>query len=124
MTTRETQEFKARLAATNQPIHRRRTLTVESSKRVPAAISTIVEKMAADRQTPTAPIQEEIDVNSNTRPNNTEIESECSQLTDSRQSKLSSEQLGELQRSTHFDKKELQSWYKGKPIISDFMTRV
>lgn len=35
-------------------------------------------------------------------------------LTDeSRQSKLSQEQLTELQRSTHFDKKELQQWYKG-----------
>lgn len=32
----------------------------------------------------------------------------------SRQSKLSQEQLSELQRSTHFDKKELQQWYKGK----------
>jgi hypothetical protein len=31
-----------------------------------------------------------------------------------RQSKLSAEQLSELQRSTHFDKKELQQWYKGK----------
>jgi neuronal calcium sensor 1 len=31
----------------------------------------------------------------------------------SRQSKLSQEQLSELQRSTHFDKKELQQWYKG-----------
>jgi Ca2+-binding EF-hand superfamily protein len=31
-----------------------------------------------------------------------------------RQSKLSQEQLSELQRSTHFDKKELQQWYKGK----------
>ncbi len=30
-----------------------------------------------------------------------------------RQSKLSQEQLSELQRSTHFDKKELQQWYKG-----------
>jgi hypothetical protein len=30
-----------------------------------------------------------------------------------RQSKLSQEQLNELQRSTHFDKKELQQWYKG-----------
>jgi len=35
-------------------------------------------------------------------------------LTHSRQSKLSQEQLSELQRSTHFDKKELQQWYKGK----------
>ena len=33
--------------------------------------------------------------------------------TTSRQSKLSQEQLNELQRSTHFDKKELQQWYKG-----------
>ena len=31
-----------------------------------------------------------------------------------RQSKLSQEQLSELQRSTHFDKKELQQWYKGE----------
>ncbi len=31
----------------------------------------------------------------------------------SRQSKLSQEQLAELQKSTHFDKKELQQWYKG-----------
>lgn len=31
-----------------------------------------------------------------------------------RQSKLSQEQLTELQRSTHFDKKELQQWYKGR----------
>lgn len=31
-----------------------------------------------------------------------------------RQSKLSQEQLQELQRSTHFDKKELQQWYKGQ----------
>lgn len=30
-----------------------------------------------------------------------------------RQSKLSQEQLAELQKSTHFDKKELQQWYKG-----------
>jgi hypothetical protein len=30
-----------------------------------------------------------------------------------RQSKLSAEQLQELQKSTHFDKKELQQWYKG-----------
>lgn len=29
------------------------------------------------------------------------------------QSKLSQDQLVELQKSTHFDKKELQQWYKG-----------
>lgn len=34
-----------------------------------------------------------------------------------RQSKLSQEQLSELQRSTHFDKKELQQWYKGIDIL-------
>lgn len=33
-----------------------------------------------------------------------------------RQSKLSQEQLTELQRSTHFDKKELQQWYKGMNV--------
>jgi hypothetical protein len=36
----------------------------------------------------------------------------------SRQSKLSQEQLTELQRSTHFDKKELQQWYKGKLVVA------
>jgi hypothetical protein len=30
-----------------------------------------------------------------------------------RQSKLSPTQLDELQKATHFDKKELQQWYKG-----------
>ncbi|EEP78138.1 neuronal calcium sensor 1 [Uncinocarpus reesii 1704] len=30
------------------------------------------------------------------------------------QSKLSPSQLEELQRATHFDKKELQQWYKGE----------
>ena len=35
---------------------------------------------------------------------------------DDRQSKLSQEQLSELQRSTHFDKKELQQWYKGMSL--------
>jgi Ca2+-binding EF-hand superfamily protein len=34
-------------------------------------------------------------------------------LTFYRQSKLSPQQLDELQKSTHFDKKELQQWYKG-----------
>ena len=31
------------------------------------------------------------------------------------QSKLSSDQLEQLQKDTHFDKKELQQWYKGAP---------
>lgn len=31
-----------------------------------------------------------------------------------RQSKLSQEELNQLQKDTHFDKKELQQWYKGK----------
>jgi len=41
------------------------------------------------------------------------------------QSKLSQEQLTELQRSTHFDKKELQSWYKGflKDCPSGMLTK-
>jgi len=30
-----------------------------------------------------------------------------------RQSKLSAAELEELQKATHFDKKELQQWYKG-----------
>lgn len=29
------------------------------------------------------------------------------------QSKLTQQELSELQRATHFDKKELQQWYKG-----------
>jgi len=29
------------------------------------------------------------------------------------QSKLSQQELADLQKSTHFDKKELQQWYKG-----------
>jgi hypothetical protein len=33
------------------------------------------------------------------------------------QSKLSHEQLIELQKSTHFDKKELQQWYKGQLTV-------
>jgi hypothetical protein len=37
-------------------------------------------------------------------------------INDPRQSKLSQEQLTELQRSTHFDKKELQQWYKGMEL--------
>jgi len=41
------------------------------------------------------------------------------------QSKLSQEQLSELQRSTHFDKKELQQWYKGflKDCPSGMLTK-
>jgi Ca2+-binding EF-hand superfamily protein len=38
-----------------------------------------------------------------------------------RQSKLSQTQLEELQRATHFDKKELQQWYKGQ---SSFFLRM
>lgn len=30
------------------------------------------------------------------------------------QSKLSQQELADLQKATHFDKKELQQWYKGK----------
>lgn len=37
-------------------------------------------------------------------------------LTFCRQSKLSPQQLEELQKSTHFDKKELQQWYKGGTV--------
>ena len=33
-----------------------------------------------------------------------------------RQSKLSQDELNQLQKDTHFDKKELQQWYKGKSI--------
>lgn len=34
------------------------------------------------------------------------------------QSKLSQQELSELQKATHFDKKELQQWYKGASIQS------
>lgn len=40
-----------------------------------------------------------------------------------RQSKLSQEQLLELQKSTHFDKKELQQWYKGAHTCPNPSTR-
>lgn len=33
------------------------------------------------------------------------------------QSKLSQQELVELQKATHFDKKELQQWYKGKGAL-------
>lgn len=42
------------------------------------------------------------------------VDAEDELTEDLRQSKLSQEQLSELQRSTHFDKKELQQWYKGE----------
>ena len=32
------------------------------------------------------------------------------------QSKLSQQELSDLQKATHFDKKELQQWYKGKLV--------
>ena len=51
--------------------------------------------------------------------------SKVAQLTGRSQSKLSQEQLNELQRSTHFDKKELQQWYKGflKDCPSGMLTK-
>ena len=33
-----------------------------------------------------------------------------------RQSKLSQDELNQLQKDTHFDKKELQQWYKGESL--------
>lgn len=33
------------------------------------------------------------------------------------QSKLSQAELNDLQRATHFDKKELQQWYKGTQAL-------
>ena len=35
-----------------------------------------------------------------------------------RQSKLSQDELNQLQKDTHFDKKELQQWYKGESMAS------
>jgi len=40
------------------------------------------------------------------------------------QSKLSSQELGDLQKATHFDKKELQQWYKGEARHDVFLGRV
>ena len=37
------------------------------------------------------------------------------------QSKLSQEQLNQLQKDTHFDKKELQQWYKGQLHLLQFV---
>lgn len=42
----------------------------------------------------------------------------------SSQSKLSQDQLAELQKSTHFDKKELQQWYKGASSSSSILSRI
>ena len=36
------------------------------------------------------------------------------------QSKLSQDELNQLQKDTHFDKKELQQWYKGWLAPSNF----
>lgn len=33
------------------------------------------------------------------------------------QSKLSQQELSDLQKATHFDKKELQQWYKGESAV-------
>ncbi|KAL1310821.1 hypothetical protein AAFC00_001058 [Neodothiora populina] len=46
-------------------------------------------------------------------------------LRDSSQSKLSQQELSDLQRATHFDKKELQQWYKGflKDCPSGMLTK-
>jgi hypothetical protein len=37
------------------------------------------------------------------------------------QSKLSADQLAELQKATHFDKKELQQWYKGASFSGNLL---
>ena len=42
------------------------------------------------------------------------IESERLTCSFDSQSKLSQQELSDLQKATHFDKKELQQWYKGK----------
>ena len=34
-------------------------------------------------------------------------------------SKLSNDELAQLQKDTHFDKKELQQWYKGTEILEE-----
>jgi hypothetical protein len=41
------------------------------------------------------------------------LESETLMLQIYSQSKLSQQELADLQKATHFDKKELQQWYKG-----------
>lgn len=38
-------------------------------------------------------------------------------LTSQSASKLSQEQLSQLQKDTHFDKKELQQWYRGWSVV-------
>jgi hypothetical protein len=38
------------------------------------------------------------------------------------QSKLSAQELSDLQKATHFDKKELQQWYKGETILQSKTT--
>ena len=40
------------------------------------------------------------------------------------QSKLSQQELADLQKATHFDKKELQQWYKGAQRVDQVKRRV
>ena len=42
-----------------------------------------------------------------------ELENDTLILRQCSQSKLSQQELADLQKATHFDKKELQQWYKG-----------
>lgn len=49
----------------------------------------------------------------------TSVDKDCKQISSDRleqlsQSKLTQQELTDLQKATHFDKKELQQWYKGK----------
>jgi hypothetical protein len=54
----------------------------------------------------------------------TEVKNEKLIVRHRSQSKLSQQELAELQKATHFDKKELQQWYKGahtrKPCRLDY----
>ena len=42
---------------------------------------------------------------------------------DCSQSKLSQQELADLQKATHFDKKELQQWYKGTCFLGTLKSR-
>lgn len=92
--TQGTVDFYARRANAVQAISRRRTVTVTSASQIPMPIASFIA------------------VASSSLGQKSIVENEELTSYDS-QSKLSQEQLGELQRSTHFDKKELQQWYKG-----------
>jgi hypothetical protein len=70
-------------------------------------------KAARDGALATAVRQFEQELGSRCAIDYTELENEKLIVHHYSQSKLSQQELADLQKATHFDKKELQQWYKG-----------